>query len=84
MTRQANEHWEWGNPIHQLLAIIAEATYNGNVYQFSKKKTFSKKDLLRVPRPGDSTKSQEKLGGDAVPIGEMVAWLGDGWDELFN
>ena len=82
MTRQANEHWEWGNPIHQLLAIIAEATYNGNVYQFSKKKTFSKKDLLRVPRPGDSTKSQEKLGGEPVSLDELTVWLGPGWAEL--
>ncbi|AZQ77670.1 hypothetical protein EJ997_10280 [Flaviflexus ciconiae] len=82
MTRQANEHWEWGNPLHQLLAIIAEATHNGNVYQFSKKKTLSKKDLLRIPRPGDSTKLQEKLGGEPVPLDELTVWLGPGWAEL--
>lgn len=84
MTRQANEHWEWGNPVHQLLAIIAEATHNGNIYQFTKKKSVSKKDLLQIKRPGDSTKSQEKLGGEPVPLGDLIDWLGAGWDVLIT
>ncbi len=82
LNRQANEHWAWGNPLHELVAIVAEATHNRNLYAGAQMKV-RKSDLLRVPRPGDKQKTETKLGGDSVPLGELVVFLGDGWGDLF-
>lgn len=82
LARQSVEGWEWGNPIHQLLAIIAEATHNGNIWVGRWNSKVKDSDLLRIQRPGDVDHSVTTLGSDPVPLDEMIEFLGDGWQDV--
>ena len=79
LTRQAVEDWEWGNPIHQLLALIAEATHNGNLYVGKWNSTGRDSDLLHIRRPGEIDHTVTKIGSDAVPLSDLIAFLGEDW-----
>lgn len=64
--------------------MIAEAAHNANIYRGVQNQHVRKTDLLRIPRPGDRQKTQKKLGGAPVPLGELVVFLGEGWDDYFS
>ena len=82
LTRQAVEGWEWGNPIHQLLALIAEATHNGNLYVGKWNTKLRDSDLLHIRRPGEIDHTVTKIGSDAVPISDLVTFLGEEWTNV--
>lgn len=74
------EFWFWQDPVFQYVAFIAEHVSAIEAKQPNYTKA-SRRDFLKVKRPGDSSKRSKTIGSTAMPLAELDAWLADDFVE---
>lgn len=65
--------WPWGNPLHNIVVSILEATQAVNVKTIAPKNV-RRSDFLQVPRPWDQSKASKTIG-TPMPLADLDAWL---------
>lgn len=74
------EFWFWQDPAFQYVALIAEGVSAIAAKQPNYTKA-SRRDFLKVKRPGDSSKQSKTIGSTAMPLAELDAWLAGDFEE---
>lgn len=74
------EFWFWQDPAFQYIALIAEGVSAIAAKQPNYTKA-SRRDFLKVKRPGDSSKQSKTIGSTAMPLAELDAWLAGDFEE---
>lgn len=74
------EFWFWQDPVFQYVALIAEGVSAIAAKQPNYTKA-SRRDFLKVKRPGDSSKQSKTIGSTAMPLAELDAWLAGDFEE---
>lgn len=70
------DHWQWGDPKHDLLATLVEIAGAINVKTLVDKKSGVKKsDFPRIRRPWEQAKDNKRIGSDPLPLADLDAWL---------
>ena len=72
--------WFWQDPVFQYVALIAEGVSAIAAKQPNYTKA-SRRDFLKVKRPGDSSKQSKTIGSTAMPLAELDAWLAGDFEE---
>lgn len=74
------EFWFWQDPAFQYIALIAEGVSAIAAKQPNYTKA-SRRDFLKVKRPGDASKQSKTIGSTAMPLAELDAWLAGDFEE---
>jgi hypothetical protein len=82
--RTLNPDWEWGLR-EQLLALLVDEERQSQALAMRLAGVKGVRDPKPIPRPGVTPEKDDTvLGGGAsvLPIDEMAAWLGQGFEQL--